>query len=97
MAEGKLIRLGKVFFRQKIGFFLLLNLFFLFFLTIVLGLSFRKIRDSLPPPEIGTQKIIGYIHYFGYPFHLDTVIFFLVILPPLLIGLLVRLKVKNKI
>jgi hypothetical protein len=43
---------------------------------------FRKIRDALPPPIINQTKIIGYTHYFGYPFLLDTVVFFFFIFFP---------------
>lgn len=59
-------------------------------LTILVGLLgiiitlFRKIRDTLPPPAIDQTKIVGYIQYYGYPTYFDTVIFFILILFPLL-------------
>jgi len=83
-------------FKHKRISFLVISLSFIFFLTIYLVLSFRTIRDSLPPTKIENQKIVGYTQYFGYPFQLDTIIFFLFLLPPLLVGLLMQIK-KDKL
>jgi hypothetical protein len=71
----------------------------LFLFLSVFALSFRKIRDILPPPEITEQKIVGYSHFFGYPFFLDTVIFFFFILYPFLayITIIFIQKLKNRL
>lgn len=52
------------------------------------GLFFRKVRDSLSPPSISDTKIIGYTHYFGYPFYLDTIVFFFFVFFPILVFVL---------
>jgi hypothetical protein len=54
-----------------------------FFLLGIFALSFRKMRDTLPPPEISEKHIVGYSHFFGYPFFLDTAVFFFFMLYPL--------------
>lgn len=79
MVLGKSIELRR-FFKQKTISFLFISLIFSFFLTICLVLSFRAIRDSLPPTKIENQKIVGYSQYFGYPLYLDTIVFFIFIL-----------------
>lgn len=83
---------------KRIGFFSILVTFLLFIGGVVFfGLFFRKIRDMLPPPQINQTKIVGYTQYFGYPFFLDTVIFFLFLLFPFIIfSLLYLLKKKSK-
>ena len=70
------------FLKKKEVIFLLSSFFVLFLVVVSLGLSFRKTRDLLPPTEIGPQKIVGYTQYFGYPFYLDTIIFFVFICSP---------------
>ncbi len=47
-------------------------------------LSFKKIREFFPPSEIGSQKIIGYAQYSGYPFNFDTIYFGILIFAPLI-------------
>ncbi len=77
---------------------LLVNLLLLGLFLIVFVLSFRNIRDSLPPPKIDETKIVGYTHFFGYPFYLDTVIFFIFILyqPVFFFVLRFTSKIKKK-
>ena len=67
------------------------SVLFFFFLVFFLALSFRKIRDFLPPPEIRKEHIVGYAQYFGYPLYLDVAVFFIVILCPVIIFLLIKL------
>jgi hypothetical protein len=50
-------------------------------------IAFRTIRDSFPPAEIENSKIVGYSQYFGYAFYLDTVLFFTLLVGPLIIVL----------
>jgi hypothetical protein len=63
-------------------------------LDFLLVIAFRNIRDLLPPPEIGKKHIIGYSQYFGYPFYLDTIIFFILICYPL--GFFIVIKLWNQ-
>lgn len=69
--------------KKKIYVFLGVMLFVI--LVMCLGIFFRTIRDTLPPPIIDRTHIVGYTHYFGYPFSMDTVIFFLFISFPIVI------------
>lgn len=62
----------------------------------ILILSFRKLRDSLPPPEINQSKVIGYAQYFGYPLYMDAVIFFSIIFFPAAFFAIMRLIDNNK-
>src|SRR4029077_17888276 len=52
-------------------------------LVLLFAALFRFLRDSLPPPEISHNKIVGYVHYFGYPLYLDTFVFFIFLLFPI--------------
>ncbi len=63
---------------------------------ILIGTSFRTVRDILPPPVITEKGIVGYVHYFGYPIGFDNLIFFAIIISPLLFfGTRIIIK-KNK-
>lgn len=57
----------------------------LFAEIVLFVLLFRKIRDGAMPPPIGSTYIVGYTQYFGYPFYLDTGIFFFFVLTPVII------------
>ena len=67
---------------------------FIYFITstVVVFLSFRTIRDLFPPPRITENKIVGFTQYFGYPFFFDTIIFFLFVISPALIFLLIKIR-----
>lgn len=63
---------------------------------VIFAFNFRFLRDTLPPPQIHTNKIVGYSQYFGYPFFLDTAtILLLLLLPVILFFLLGILKKKH--
>lgn len=66
--------------------------FILIFLSL---LSFKKIKNFVPPPEINSEKMIGYSQYFGYPLYLDTVFFIFLLSVPLLVYLLFCLNDKR--
>ncbi len=71
---------------KKIFFYVLIQ-------SITLGsiiISFRKIRDLFPAPEISNSKIIGYAQFTGYPLYFDTFIFFLVMLSPIVICIIIQ-------
>ena len=61
-------------------------------MLLLFFLTFRMLRDSLPPPAISENKIIGYTQYFGYPYWLDTIIFFIFLIFPLITFILNRIK-----
>lgn len=50
----------------------------------------KLLRFLFPPSIIGTDKIIGYVQYNGYPFYFDTIIFLLFLIIPL--GILLAAK-----
>lgn len=87
MASGKSARQRK---------YILFTLSFLFLFIISFVLLFRKLRDALPPTEIGAQKIVGYAQYFGYPLSLDAMIFFLFISVPVIVAIVMKMKSKNR-
>ncbi len=78
----------EVFSKKRNLFFL--QIIFLTLFAIVFTFSFRKMRDSLPPPEINQTKIVGYTQYFGYPSFLDIVIFLIFIFYPIMFFLLAK-------
>ncbi|GEM_PF-3172532 len=84
-----LITLNKI---RWIFFAIIINFFAL---VIVFISSFRIVRDALPPTRIGNEKIIGYTQYFGYPFYLDTVIFFIFIFYSVVFFLIIKLLRKK--
>lgn len=53
-------------------------------LNAFLLIYFKKIRALLPPPEISSNKLIGFAQYFGYPLYFDTIFFFFLIFIPIL-------------
>lgn len=52
---------------------------------LIILLYFRLFRNFFPIPRIGEEKIVGFAHYYGYPFYFDTVMFFIFILSPLIL------------
>lgn len=48
-------------------------------------LTFKKIRNLFPVPEINDDKLVGFSQYYGYPFYFDTIFFFIIIFLPVLI------------
>ena len=75
---------------------LIFNVLFILFLLGVFAVTFRKLRDIMPDPAISKETSIGYAQYFGYPLYLDSIIFFILILSPVLFYTFVRLARKNK-
>lgn len=73
----------------------LISMGYAIFFCALFALVFRKLRDSLPPPEIHSNKIIGYSQYFGYPFFMDTIIFMLFFFFPLVIFFFLGLRKKK--
>jgi len=69
---------------------LLIEFFIFIFLLGIFFIFFRKIRDALPPSIIGKSAVVGYAQYFGYPFYLDAVVFFIILLHPVLVFLLLK-------
>jgi hypothetical protein len=64
-------------------------------LNIFLLLGFKKIRTSLPPPEIGSDRLVGFAQYFGYPLYFDAFLFFLLLFSPILLFIILH-RYKNK-
>jgi len=79
-----------VFYKLKNKFAVLIEAIFFVLLAIIFILTFRKLRDSLPPPAINQTKIIAYTQYFGYPFYLDTAIFLVFIFFPIIVFSVLR-------
>jgi hypothetical protein len=75
-------------------------IWFVFYVSIalsILALLFRTLRDILPNPELKADTSIGYAQYFGYPLYLDTFLFFLLLLLPVIYFFGVRFFSKTKI
>jgi hypothetical protein len=88
-----------VFLILKSSYKKIIILYSLFFIVLcgVIALSFRWIRDILPDTQLDTITSIGYAQYFGYPLHLDTIIFFIIIFSPVLFFAVIKvLKIKIK-
>ena len=64
-------------------------------MLLFFALTFRIVRDNLPPTPISANKIIGYSQYFGYPLFLDTAIFLILILLPIIFFVALRLVEKG--
>lgn len=58
--------------------------------------TFRYFRSLFFPPEINEDKIVGYAQYFGYPFHFDTLLFFIFMIIPVLMFFYILFKRKNR-
>jgi hypothetical protein len=75
---------------------ILLTLSMSLIVDFILIVLLRQIRALFPLPEIGSDKIIGYAQYFGYPLSFDTLLFFALILVPLFVVLFTFLAKRNK-
>jgi len=69
---------------------------FILFLLGAFALSFRKLRDVMPDPAVNAETSIGYAQYFGYPLYLDSIIFFILIISPVLFFTFIKLIQKSK-
>ena len=69
---------------------------FILFLLGAFALSFRKLRDVMPDPAVNAETSIGYGQYFGYPLYLDSIIFFILIISPVLFFTFIKLIQKSK-
>jgi len=67
-----------------------------FIALIVLMVSFKKIRAVFPLPEIGSDKLVGFPQYFGYPLYFDNLFFLFIIISPAAIFLYFYFKKKKK-
>jgi len=79
---------------QEIRVILLEFVLYVILEALVIFANFRAIRESFPTTEIAKNKIIGYSHYYGYPFYFDTFIIFFLLLSPIIICLLIALRRK---
>lgn len=69
------------------------------YLVLIFGtifFTFRYFRSLFFPPEINENKIVGYAQYFGYPFHFDTLLFFIFMIIPVLMFFYILFKRKNR-
>ena len=67
-------------------------------IAILIFLTFKKLRQFFLPPNIPSEKIVGYAQYFGYPFYFDTLLVSTLFILPVVIFLTLKfLKLdKNK-
>ena len=75
-------------------------IWFVFYVSIalcILALLFRTLRDLLPDPELKGDTSIGYAQYFGYPLYLDTFLFFLLLLLPVIYFFGIKIFSKKNI
>lgn len=61
---------------ELVGYFFLIN--------IVILLTFRQARALFPIPEIGSLNIVSYAQFNGYPLYFDNLLFFLLLLSPVI-------------
>ncbi len=54
-------------------------------------LHFRSLRMLFPYPKINSEKMVGFSQYFGYPFYFDTVLFFIIMLSPIVVILTIKI------
>lgn len=87
MKQDKSILRGKLKLFLEVLLYSVIQLFVFFIL-------FRPIRDMAAAPKIGEQKIVGYSHYTGYPFFVDTILFFVLIGIPITSCFIVFLRKK---
>ena len=74
--------------------FLLLMVFTYLLLAVLFVLFFKNVRNYFSFTPIPSDGIVGYAHYYGYPLVLDTLIFFIFLLSPVV--LLIIVKIINK-
>ena len=76
---------------------LLQLLVYLALLLASIFFTFRYFRSLFYPPLILDNKIVGYAQYFGYPFHFDTLLFFIFLLIPVLAFFYIAFNKKNRL
>jgi len=54
-------------------------------IILFIFIGFKKIRMFFPPPEITSEKLVGFTQYFGYLIYFDSIIFLLIIFLPVVI------------
>lgn len=54
------------------------------FFFLFLFICSKYIRQSLPPPQILDNKIVGFSQFFGYPLYFDFYLFFLILFIPVI-------------
>jgi hypothetical protein len=72
------------------------SLFFSLILLSILAVSFKSIRALFPPPEIGSEKLIGFSQYYGYPPYFDNLIFLAIIFIPSVVYLFFLYRDKRR-
>jgi len=80
----------------KRAWWLLVEFFVFLFILFFNLLFFKPLRDNLPPSMIGRSDVVGYAQYYGYPFYLDTVIFFILIFHPIILFALLKIFEQYK-
>lgn len=63
--------------------------------VIAIVINFKRIKGFFPPAEIQSQKIVGNVHYFGYPFSFDIVLFLAIVLLPFFIFFLINISKRK--
>lgn len=53
---------------------------------------YKKMRGLFPPPQIGSEKLVGFAQYFGYPIYFDTIFFFLIVSIPLIVTIILKIR-----
>ena len=91
-----LLPLTYIIFISKHKNIIVLTVLFILFLLGTFALSFRKLRDIMPDPAVNAETSIGYAQYFGYPLYLDSIIFFILIISPVLFFTFIKLIQKSK-
>jgi hypothetical protein len=64
-------------------------------INLLLLIFFKKIKAIIPPPEIGNSGSVGFVHYFGYPAYIDTLVFLFIIFSPVIVIYVIN-KLNNK-
>lgn len=82
--------------KSKLSIIVLKSFVISFFAIVLLAFTFKKIRSLFPVPEIGSDKLIGFSQYYGYPFSFDTIFFFFLIFIPVLIFIVVYSLTESK-
>lgn len=79
--------------KNKSNLFVLLTLGTFYLIVFIL---FRNIRALFPPPEIYSNKIVGYSQYFGYPFYFDNILFWAILVVTFFAPFTLKLWKKKK-
>lgn len=87
--KSMFLKLKKIVFATKTREIIIVSFFLSFASEIVLLLSLRWWRALFPPPEIESNKIVGYSQYFGYPFYFDSLYLMILIFAPLFILIII--------